>query len=305
MNIIQKYWHGHYPLAISFWIFFIALGIVFHLVGFTLLKQLSGTSSEQITAIIIYQVTGGLILYPWQTIGLLRSVELYFKQFGGPVILHTVQAVILVSLILLASHFVGLVQTFSIDRSFEKFISKAEPPKYSIQLTSNERQLIIRGTLDFGITETVSLLLKTHSGIKQVMLESEGGQIYEGRGLAVLFNLHGLDTYSDSYCLSSCTTAFIGGAKRYLGENARLGFHQYAFDSKHLQPFQGFYNLDAEQNKDLELYRSKDIEEDFIQNIFHKPNHEIWYPSRKTLLKAGVVTEILYQNVRPKISVTN
>jgi hypothetical protein len=203
----------------------------------------------------------------------------------------------LVSLTLLASHFLGLVQNFSIEQSFEEYMSKIEPPKYSLQLTDNGRQLAIQGTLDFGITEAVSLLLKTHPSVKQVMLESEGGQIYEGRGLAVLFHQHELDTYSGSYCLSSCTTAFIGGARRYLAENAKLGFHQYALESKTLQTFQGFYNLDAEQNKDIEIYRSKNIEEDFIQNIFHKPNHEIWYPSLEALLKAGVVSEITYRDM--------
>lgn len=304
MSIIQKYWHGHYSLAISFWIFFVALGIAFHLISFVLLEQISDTNLDHITATIIYQITGGLIFFPWQIIGLLRSAEFYFQQFGRPVILYSVQAAILVSLTLLASHFVGLVQSVSFNKAYEEFMSKVEPPQYSIQLADNGSQLIIRGTLDFGITEAVSLLLKTHSGIKQVMLESEGGQIYEGRGLALLFHKHGLDTYTDSYCLSSCTTAFIGGKNRYLGETASLGFHQYAFDSKNLQTFQGFYNLDAEQSKDLALYRSKNIEEDFIQNIFHKPNQEIWYPSRIALLKAGVVTEIVYRNA-PKVLENN
>jgi hypothetical protein len=293
MRIIQKYWLGYYPLTISFWVFFITLGIVFNLISFMLLEQDSDTKSNHIAAIMAYHLTGGLVLFPWQTIGLLRSAERHYSQYRRPVILYSVQAVILISLTLLASHFVGLAQTLSIAHSSREFKSEANPPQYRIQLTDNGKQLVIQGALDFGITEAVSLLLKTHPGVKRVMLESEGGQIYEGRGLAVLFNQHGVDTYSDSYCLSSCTTAFIGGAKRYLAENAKLGFHQYSLESKNLQAFQGFYNLDAEQNKDMEIYRSKNIEESFIQNIFHKPKHEFWYPSQETLLKAGVVTKIV------------
>jgi hypothetical protein len=294
MHIIQKYWLGYYPLAISFWVFFIALGIVFNLISFVLLEQNSDTQSNHIAAIMAYHLTGGLVLFPWQTIGLLRSAERHYSQYRRPVTLYSVQAVILISLSLLASHFVGLAQTLSIAHSFEEFESKTSPPQYRIKLTDDGKQLLIQGALDFGITEAVSLLLKTHPSVKRVMLESEGGQIYEGRGLAVLFNQHGVDTYSDSYCLSSCTTAFIGGTKRYLTENAKLGFHQYSFESKNLQAFQGFYNLDAEQNKDMEIYRSKNIEESFIQNIFHKPKHEFWYPSLEILLKAGVVTKVIY-----------
>ena len=294
MQTIRKYWLGYYSLAISFWVFFIALGIVFNLISFMLLEQGSDTKSSHITAIMAYHLIVGLVLFPWQTIGLLRSAERHYRQYRRPVTLYSVQAFILISLTLLASHFVGLAQTLSIAHSFEEFKSKTSPPRYSIQLTDNGKQLAIQGALDFGITEAVSLLLKTHPSVKRVMLESEGGQIYEGRGLAVLFNQHALDTYSDSYCLSSCTTAFIGGAKRYLAENAKLGFHQYSIESKNLQAFQGFYNLDAEQDKDMEIYRSKNIEESFIQKIFHKPKHEFWYPSLEILLKAGVVTKVIY-----------
>ena len=294
MRIIQKYWLGYYPLAISFWIFFITLGIVFNLISFMLLEQGFDNKSNHITAIIIYHLTGGLVLFPWQTIGLLRSAERHYSEYRRPVTLYSVQAVILISITLLASHFVGLAQTLSIAHSFEEFKSKTNPPQYRIKITDNKKQLVIKGTLDFGITEAVSLLLKKHPGVKRVILESEGGQIYEGRGLAALFNQHALDTYSNSYCLSSCTTAFIGGIKRYLAEDAKLGFHQYSLEPKNLQAFQGFYNLDAEQDKDMEIYRSKNIEESFIQKIFHKPKHEFWYPSLEILLKAGVVTKVIY-----------
>ncbi|MFT5226798.1 MAG: hypothetical protein ACI8XX_002563 [Polaribacter sp.] len=304
MNFILKHWHGQYPLAISFWIFFLILGIAFHLISFFILEQTADTKSNHIMGIVIYQLTGGLLLFPWQAIGLLRSAEFHYSQFGRPVVLHSVQAVILISLALLASHFVGIVQKSTVDHSLNEFRSRFEPPKYSVQLSDDGKKLIVKGTLDFGITEAVSLLLKAHPDIKKVMLDSEGGRIYEGRGLAALFDRHGVDTYTDNYCLSSCTTAFIGGAKRYLGENAKLGFHQYAFDSKRLQVFESFYSLQDEQNKDLEIYRSKGISEQFIQQIFKKPNSEIWYPSRKALLKAGVVNEIVYPNA-PKAPENN
>lgn len=295
MSFIRKHWLGQYSLGFSFWFIFIFFGIAFHLISFYLLKQASDTNSTHVAAMTIYQVTGGLILYPWQAIGLLRSAEFHYKKFGWPIILYLVQASVLISFIGIASHFVGLVQTSFVDRSFKEFKLKAEPPQYTIQLAGNESQLILQGTFDFGITEAVSLFLKAHPDINQVVLESEGGQIYEGRGLSILFHQYELDTYSYSYCLSACTTAFIGGARRYLGGDAKLGFHQYAYESKRVQTFEKFYSLENEQNKDVEIYRSKKISEDFIQQIFKKPNSEIWYPDRETLLQAGVVTATVNQ----------
>jgi hypothetical protein len=296
MNFILKHWYGQYPLAISFWLFFLFLGIAVHLFGFALLEQVSDTGNLSAGTMTAYQLTSGIILFPWQAIGLLRSAERHYREFGRPIILHSVQAIVLMCLIGITSHFIGLVQTLIVDQSYAKYKLKVGLPQYSIQITNDEKQLFLRGTLDFGVTKAVSLVLETHPDIKQVVLESEGGQVYEGRGLARLFHQFGVDTFSDSHCLSSCATAFIGGKKRYLSAAASLGFHQYAFDSTQPQTFQAFYNLGSEQNKDLELYRSKNIEEGFIQKMFHKPNHEIWYPSQEELLKAGVVTEILDLN---------
>jgi len=53
----------------------------------------------------------------------------------------------------------------------------------------------------------------------------------EGRGLAVLIG------YSLKGCSSACTVTSIGGKKRLLGPNAKLGFHRYRPDSKSVLPF--------------------------------------------------------------------
>ena len=293
MGFIQKHWRGQYPLNFSFWLIFIGLGFVFHLLSAFILQQVSDIDSMHIAVMITYQVSGGLVLLPWQAIGLLRSAELHFKAYGQPVILHLVQAGVIIGIIGLTSHFVGLIQTLSLDQKFSEYKSRVIPHQYSIQWDEAKNQILLRGPLDFGVTNAVRQLLETHPSTRKIILQSEGGQIYEGRGLAILFHQYGLDTYSFSYCLSSCATAFIGGNKRYLGKDAKLGFHQYTFDSKQLQTFQDFYNLKDEQEKDLDIYRSKNINEHFIQQIFKKPNSEIWYPDQEILIESGVVTAIV------------
>lgn len=293
MSLIRKHWLGEYSLTVSFWLIFIAFGFVFHLISLSFLQQISTTGSKHIATMIVYQVVGGLLILPWQSIGLLRTAELHFKEHGQPVILHSVQAVVLIGIIGIMSHFVGLIQTLSIEKEFSEYKSKVVPHQYSIQWDADKNQIRLSGSLDFGITKAVRQFLDTHPGAKQIVLESEGGRIYEGRGLAFLFQQYRLDTYSYRYCLSSCTTAFIGGVKRYLGKDAQLGFHQYAFDSKPLQTFQTLYNLEDEQDKDIKIYRSKNITENFIQQMFKKPNNEIWYPDQDTLLEAGIVTAIV------------
>lgn len=295
MTFIRKHWLGQYSLSISFWLVLVLLGFVYHFFASFILQQISLAYSKQLTSLIVYQFSGGILLLPWQVIGVLRSAEYHFKTHGRPIILHSVQAVVLVGSTVILSHFVGQIQTLTIEKDISDHQAKVTPTQYSIQWRQDKKQILLSGPLDFGVTNAVRQLLEIHPNAEQVVLESEGGQIYEGRGLAVLFQQYEIDTYSFSYCLSSCTTAFIGGTKRYLGKDAELGFHQYAYKPEKLKTFQTFYNLEDEQNKDLEIYRSKNVSEDFITQMFKKPNNEIWYPDRETLLETGVVTAIVRQ----------
>ncbi|MFT5658134.1 MAG: hypothetical protein ACI9KN_001413 [Gammaproteobacteria bacterium] len=293
MRIIQKYWRGELSLNRSFWWGFFTLGFSFHVISSIILSHITSDSSVPVTSMIVYQICGGLILFPWQSIGVLRSAERHYQAYGRPVTLHLVQASVLLSAILLMSHFVGLIQDLTIDQNFRAYQTKPQPPSYTLQLSEDEKQIMLRGPFDFGVTNAVRELLETYADIESIVLESEGGQIYEGRGLAILIDRYGIDTYSYRRCFSSCTTAFIGGRHRYLGNKAKLGFHQYGFDSEWLQPFELFYDLESEQNKDLELYRSKNINAAFLRRVFEKPNHDIWYPELDTLLDAGVVTAVV------------
>ncbi len=108
----------------------------------------------------------------------------------------------------------------------------------------------------------------------------------EGRGLAMLIRKHKLGTYSFKECSSACTIAFIAGAKRLLGVNAKLGFHQYRLDAKNVIPF---LDPNDELKKDLVFYESQSIDAAFLKKVFKTPLNEIWFPSHNELLKANVI----------------
>lgn len=289
LSFIHKHWLGQYSLSFSFWVIFILLALVFHTVGFFCIQQIFPNHSSQLHALFFYQVTGGLVILPWQITGVLRSTDHYFKNYGHPILLNLVQTSIVIVLIIIMIHFIGQIQSLMIEKNRQDLQPDAKSKQYSILWTEDKKHIVLNGTLDFGVTNAVRSFLLTHPDAKGVIIESKGGSIYEGRGLAAIFTQYKLDTYSFRYCLSACATAFIGGAKRYLGKDGKLGFHQYAVESKNLQNFQNFYNIEDEQEKDRKLYRSKNITEHFIQQIFKSPNDNIWYPKRKTLLQAGVI----------------
>ena len=296
LSFIHKHWQGQYSLSFSFWVIFILLSLVVHTVGPFCIQQIFSNHSTQLHALFFYQVTGGLVILPWQITGVLRSTDHYFKNYGRPILLNLVQTTIVIVLIIIIIHFIGQIQSLMIEKNRQDFQPDAKSKQYSIQWIEDKKHLVLNGTLDFGVTSAVRSFLLTHPNAKGVIIESKGGNIYEGRGLAAIFTQYKLDTYSFRYCLSACAIAFIGGEKRYLGKDGKLGFHQYAVESKNLQNFQNFYNIEDEQEKDRKLYRSRNITEHFIQQIFKIPNNNIWIPKRKALLQAGVILADFSQN---------
>jgi hypothetical protein len=127
-------------------------------------------------------------------------------------------------------------------------------------------------------------LIARNPEVVGIILDSEGGQIYEGRGLARIITKHRLRTFSLDECLSSCTTAFIAGTTRTLGTNARLGFHQYKTYS--IIPS---IDVDNEQAKDMAIFVKQGVSPRFLEKIFAQPPESMWWPDIDELLDAGVV----------------
>jgi ATP-dependent protease ClpP protease subunit len=63
-----------------------------------------------------------------------------------------------------------------------------------------------------------------------MLLESEGGGLFEGISLGQEVHSQGFRTVARYDCASACAMIFLGGAERILaGSRARIGFHQAAF----------------------------------------------------------------------------
>ena len=142
------------------------------------------------------------------------------------------------------------------------------------------------GPLDNGVTRDLEAFLGDHPAVQAIVLDSDGGSIYEGRGVARLIIERGLATYSLGGCSSACTTAFIGGSRRWLAPQARLGFHQYELQSRNLMP-----NIDsaAELRKDFEQFALQGVDTERLAPALTTPSASMWYPDHALLLEAGVI----------------
>ncbi len=191
--------------------------------------------------------------------------------------------------------FVSVLATFQINilKSDATLLSSIweheRAAKYSLTVSSDGARVLLTGSFELGLTKKLKALLQEHPNVKGIVLSSPGGNIYEGRGVAKLMMQHRLDSYVFESCYSACTTAFITGTTRTLGPNGRLGFHSYRVEADYQVPFA---DTVREQTYDRKLYESQKIKDEFLNKVFESPPSELWFPSTKELLEAGVVHRI-------------
>ncbi len=292
MGYIREHWQGRHSLIRSFLMNLVLLRLViFYLDRFTHPPFLD--SSHGAAAVTVsFLVAGHLIVYPWQIVGVLRSCERYLRDFGSAAWVWAIYLGLAVSIVVTLISVFGALQWLLIDRDVElaaDVLERERAAKYALSLSDGDRLIRLSGSLEMGITKKLEAILRQHPGVTAMVLESHGGHIYEGRGVAKLIQRYGLDTYVFGSCSSACTTAFIGGAVRILGGNGRLGFHQYRLSANLPLPF---LDIEKEQEKDRLFYQSQGIGKTFLERVFDASHADIWFPSPEVLLAAGVVHRI-------------
>ncbi len=240
------------------------------------------------TAVIVYSVVVKLIIYPWQVVGVIRTCDFCIKSNTNKAWATAALGTIILSL---GVTLVSILNTYQSLLIFKQDLipKPSNQPGYSLELMKHKTLLLLHGPMEIGITQQVSRIIKQNSTIAGIILDSEGGQVYEGRGLARLILEHKLDTYVRNECLSACTTVFVAGKRRILSMNARLGFHQY-------KTFSGFPPIDIkkEQLKDRKIFNVQGVSATFLDNIFLRPPDSMWWPKIDELVDAGVVHQVGY-----------
>jgi len=285
LNYIKQHWRGNFSLAQAFWV---NLVLVFFALGFLerfIFPPYIESEIAVTTTVFIYFVVVKLIIYPWQVVGVLRTCDLRIKSGTGRSWATAAQVALVLSL---AATLISTIGTYQSLQTFKRNLiikqTTSPVPLYSLDLIKKNTLIHLRGPFQIGITNRVANLIEQNPEITGIILDSEGGQIYEGRGLARLIRENKLQTFSMDECLSSCTTAFIAGTTRSLGMNARLGFHQYKTYS--LIPS---INVKNEQAKDMAIFVKQGVSPEFLEKIFIQPPEDMWWPEIDELVDAGVV----------------
>ncbi|MBX2869025.1 MAG: hypothetical protein KTR18_10130 [Acidiferrobacterales bacterium] len=226
-----------------------------------------------------------VILFVWQITGLLRTGDAKTRETGERLWSTGIQVLLVVSVLFVIARGVGVFQqavALSEEARLSAF-SFSRNYQFSVDLEKKIVQVV--GLLDPGVTRELDTLLSNTPDIRVIELQSEGGQIYEGRGLYQLIKRRNLDTVVIKRCHSACTVAFLGGKERQIGPDAEIGFHQYKTHS--IQPN---INVQKEQTKDRDLMLSQGVNQAFVDKVFSAAPEDIWIPGHEELFVAGVIT---------------
>lgn len=291
-NYVVSHWRGEQPLFLSFWINLVALRVLIFQFQSGLAPRDGENYSEWRLLIIVGAVLFHGVLLTWQMVGVVRSADRHFQTHGNMALVWGAQLGATIMFLLAALYSLEAVQmTFVHESEADRRAALAlnRVAGYQLSVSPDQTQMIIDGIIEPGITRAAKQLMEVNPAIQQVSLNSEGGNIFEGRGLSLLFATHKLNTHVEETCASACTSAYIGGQSRSAGAQARFGFHQYRVDGgKSLI----VTTTVIEQQRDQELFLQAGVKGGFVRKIFDHPAEAMWWPSLTELLGAGVVHEV-------------
>lgn len=146
-------------------------------------------------------------------------------------------------------------------------------------------RLIASGRIGWGSAKALQAAIDNNPDLKLLELQSFGGLVHEEDLLVDLVQKHQLDTLVLGKCASACTGVFVAGANRYLGPDAKLGFHQA-----------GFYGRDHDtvwatpEYEASILMRRQGVAEAFMQRTLETSYYDLWRPHPLDVKRSGFAT---------------
>ncbi|HEU4654732.1 MAG TPA: ATP-dependent Clp protease adaptor ClpS [Steroidobacteraceae bacterium] len=279
-SLFARHWRGELPLAESLkrvvlrgTAYFLAPASI--LLGYVFMKL-----PPQAVRVAVYALACiAAAFITWQWTGLWRAASRSthrWKVIGARVLVHGTICLLVLGAAAVLPTLATRLRVLA--NSIQEIASL--PP---LAITAAERDaLYVRGGIGQGAARQLELALQEHPQVRFVVLESPGGLASEGIRMGRVIRERGLNTFVESDCASACTLAFLGGVKRYLSVEGRLGFHQG-------RSMFGPTFLDGLQAK---AFLRNGVPPWFVDRVQRTPYTSIWIPTEQELIDAGVVNEV-------------
>ena len=147
-------------------------------------------------------------------------------------------------------------------------------------------RVVATGRIGYGSTAALGKVFREHPTLKLLELHSPGGLVSEEHQLELLVQRLHLDTVVLRECYSACTTVFLAGARRFVGEGAEFGFHQSGYKGKpHTEKWT------VNESMESIFFHEKGVDSNFSRVALNTPYYEMWTPSPLALKDAGYATD--------------
>ena len=289
-DYLKSHWRGQQTLAWSFWINLVTVRVLVFVIQTMVTPSDGGDYHDLRTPVYLLVLLFHAVLLVWQLVGVVRATDVHFSEHGNMALVWGAQLGGVLFFMLTAVYALGAIQMTMQAPVMDDVLTQMNEEhasQYEFALIDDGTSMTIDGSIELGITRALRNYLAQHQGIRLVTLNSSGGNIYEGRGLAGVFVEHELATHVEHRCASACTIAFAGGQQRSAGESASVGFHQYRVDAS--------YSIIAtdvakEQSRDEQLLLDAGVAKEFVDRVFSQPSESMWWPSLSVLHEAGFLT---------------
>ena len=271
-HLLLKQWGGEYSPLVTLLVLILGLRITIGFIPFV---------ANPFLSVLIVSIS--LVVFVWQVVGTWRCIERHVKASGEMMVYWAGWAAIVVATVLTLLHTVDLLVGPPPKITMESIRTKPLP-----KLSEDGSRVYLKGEFNFDLNSDLQILLKQNATIKTIELDSSGGLIYAARALAFTIGKNQLNTHVEGVCNSACTVAFMAGNNRTLGENGKIGFHQYEFQKQH--PLQ-VKQAEDEQEKDRQYFLGRGVSKEFLETVYRSGHHAIWQPERTVLKQSGVITQ--------------
>ena len=212
--------------------------------------------------------------------------------------------IIILKRITLASIVLSLIFASHSTYSKEKFVVKGNTLFYD---SDAPKEYVDQEITYYDVEDFQKIL--SENKIKKVVLNSQGGIIEAAFEISDLMIDFDVDTHISGICFSACYWLFLAGNERTMERGSKLGFHQSYFlpedieehynDQKDTEGWNSMYEYasylyEETQNeifRDFEYQLERGIKPNFIIQTIKVPSDKEFFPRRKVLLEAGVLTE--------------
>ncbi len=206
---------------------------------------------------------------------------------------------------LFAVFFVAMMFPLTATSQASKFELNGSTLIYDTSSASNEQEQEIT----WEDVDELDALLKSEQSIKEIELNSAGGDVEAAFYMADLIIDYELDTNVNGTCESACTLMLLAGKRRTVERGSWVGFHQSYWDAPYIQGYfernkdsKGWSNAfefaswmyedtQREVLRNLQYFVERGVDAGFAIKTMKATSDDMWYPRRKELEAAGVIVE--------------